>query len=303
MSVIGHLSEFSLAELFQFLEQGNKTGLLTISHPTNINHPKETHFGAQPNHLIWFRQGRIVAAANRPDHKGLLNLIEKRGWLGEKAVYRLASLCRADSPVGLCFKSQGLLDAEQLKRLFYVQVMQQVCELFTLKDAQFNFNAAAPIPNEEMTGLSAPATEVTLAGLRALKDWTALADKLPAPESAVISVIEGNPTLRLKQVEWQLWEFTDGTAPLTTIAKQMQLSVEKVQRIAFRLTMVGLVEEMPLLMPVPDLTEMDLSEHSDYSNSGRAKHSNSQNTEPTKAATGLPVSQSFLQNLVQFLKL
>lgn len=280
MAVTGYLAEFSLAELFQFLEQGNKVGLLTICTLADASS------GEQRNYHIWFNQGRIVAASHTLDQQGLLRLINRRGWLGDRAASRLGQVCAVGTPMGLCLKSQGVLNADQLKLLFYTQVMQQVCALFALKDGWFQFDAKAPLPTPEMTGLSAPATEVTLAGLRALKDWTALADKLPDPSSALISAIDGKPQLRLNQGEWQVWEFTNGTVTLNTIAQQLQLPIQKVQQIAFRLIVSGLAEEMPIVVEPSYSAEFE---------------QNSVEPAVSQPETA-PVSQSFLQSLVGFLR-
>jgi hypothetical protein len=279
MAITGYLAEFSLAEMFQFLEQGCKTGLL------NICTLSGSSTEGQKNHYIWFNQGRIVAAAGSLNQQGLVSMIGQRGWLGDRAASRLAQTCTLGTPMGLCLKAQGALTAEQLKLLFYSQVMRQVCALFELGDGWFQFDAKVPLPAGEMTGLSAPATEVTLAGLRALKDWSALADKLPEPTSALISIIDGKPQLRLNQVEWQIWEFTNGAVSLSAIANQLRLPVEKIQQVAFRLIVSAIAEEIPLiaepisLTPEAEPTELSVA--------------------PTEASA---VSQSFLQNLVGFLK-
>lgn len=288
MAVTGYLAEFSLAELFQFLEQGNKVGLLTIC-PL-----QDADSGQQRNHHIWFNQGRIVAAGNALDQQGLLRMISKRGWLGDRAASRLAQSCHIGTPIGLCLKSQGALNAEQLKLLFYAQVMQQVCALFTLKDGWFQFDAKAPLPVAEMTGLSAPATEVTLAGLRALKDWSALFDKLPESTSALISVIQGKPQQKLTQTEWQVWEFVNGGVSLTAIAKQLQLPLEKVQQVAFRLMVSGLAEEMPLVAETAAATPPTAL----VSEAPELVIPASSST----ASSSTSVSQSFLKNLVGFLR-
>jgi hypothetical protein len=280
MAITGHLVEFSLPEIFQFLEQGQKTGLLTISpvpEPTDAKSPR--------THYIWFQQGCIVAAANRSDHRGLLTLISQRGWVGDRALSRLVQSCPINSPVGLCLKTQGLLQADQLKLLFYVQVMQQVCALFTLEDGWFHFDSSQKAPVAELTGLSAPAVDVTLAGLRALKSWTTLADKLPAPASGLVATIAGKPTLKLNQTEWQVWEFTDGHTSLQEIAHHLQLSVDKVQQIAFRLIVVNLVEEIPIIAT----QEADADASFDPFAEGGPKEDNQ-------------LSHSFLQNLMGFLK-
>lgn len=278
MAITGYLADFSLAEIFKFLEQGNKSGLLSICALADVQ-SKERH-----NHYIWFNQGRIVAASNMLNQQGLTTLISQRGWLGDRAASRLAQTCVLGTPLGLCLKSQGALNSEHLKLLFYSQVMRQVCALFELGDGWFQFDGKVPLPTAEMTGLSAPATDVTLAGLRALKDWTALADKLPDPTSALISAIEGKPQLKLNQAEWQVWEFTQGTSSLNAIAEHLRLPVDKIQQIAFRLIVAGIAEEMPLAietapMPVPEIEAI-----------------------PSSTTAEASVSSSFLQNLVGFLK-
>ncbi len=238
MAITGHLAEFSLPEIFQFLEQGSKTGLLTIVAEPRPHQPSGEHY-------LWFRQGHVVAASHRSDHRGLISLICQRGWLGDRAALRLAQCCPSDRPLGVSLKNRGILDASQLKLLFYIQVMRQVCSLFTLPDAWFHFDSKAQIPYQELTGLHATAREVTLAGLRTLKNWSALEDKLPDMTSALINVVDGRPPVKLSSTEWQIWEFTDGHTPLSAIASQLHFSSKKLQRVAFRLIVAGLVEELP----------------------------------------------------------
>ena len=242
MAISGYLSEFSLPEIFQLLEQGNKTGRLSIQERSD--HPSYSG----KIFRIWFKQGHIVAAADRVDGQGLMSIIQRRGWINSQVATRIVEVCAINQPAGLCLKEQGLLEAEQLKLLFSQQVLQQVCKLFELQDGQFQFDPKIPLPSAEMTGLTAPPKEVTLAGLRVLRDWSVLQDKLPEAGSGLVSVAHGKPQLRLNQLEWQVWEFANGNAPIREIAQQLQLPIEKIQQVAFRLMVIGLVEEVPLLV-------------------------------------------------------
>lgn len=273
MSIAGQLSDFSLAEVFQLLEQGQKTGLLTI---------RAAHSASEPlqNFYLWFNQGQIVAAASRLDYKGLATLIYQRAWLGEESQRWLGAAFRSDRPLGIFLKCQGLLDAEQLRLLFYTQVMRQICTIFQFYDGWFNFEMKSALPLSEMTGLSAVPTEVTLEGLRALKDWRSLASKLPEPSSAITTVSKTKRQYRINQLESRVWEFADGTVALTSISEQLQLPLVKVQQIAFRLIMVGVIEEVPLVTfsPAAGLPEVN-----------------------RMAAEEKPISQTFLQHLVEFL--
>lgn len=272
MSIAGQLTEFSLAEIFQLLEQGQKTGLLTIRAAHSVSDPLQ-------NFYLWFNQGQIVAAASRLDYKGLAMLIHQREWLGTQSRIVLGEALRCDRPLGLHLKCQGLLDAEQLKLLFYTQVMRQICTIFRYLNGWFSFEMKSDLPLSEMTGLSAVPTEVTLEGLRALKDWSSLVSKLPDPSSAITS-LKTKRHYRINQLESRVWEFANGTESLRTISHQLQIPLEKIQQIAFRLMVVGLVEEVPQVVPaqlyevvVPDLVP----------------------------AIEKPLSQSFLHNLVDFL--
>jgi len=278
MSLDGRLAEFSLPEIFQLLEHGNKTGLLTLrTSPTNLLEQVQ-------NHYIWLQQGQIVAAANRPDHQGLLRMLKQRNWTSHSELSPIFNTL--NKPLGTILKTEGIVRPENLKILFYIQVMRQVCTLFEFQDGYFHFDHQTPLPFLEMTGLSAPATEVTLAGLRALKKWDALLDKLPDKTSGLISTIEGKPYLHLNQQEWQVWEFVDGKTSLTTISQHLGIPIINVQQIAFRLIAVNLCEEMPLVEMEPPKTDEEMA-------SGlEAKGGSSQND----------LSESFLQNLMGFLK-
>lgn len=279
MGVTGCLTDFSLPEIFQFIEKGQKTGLLTIQ-----------VFSTAPikpaKYYLWVRQGRIVAAANRLDHQGLVSLIDGRQWISDRVFDKVVHwCCPIDQPLGLYLKNQGVLQSAQLKRLFQVQVLQQVCALFQLKDAEFKFEQNVQIPSREMTGLSVKATEATLVGLRVLRNWKALVDKLPDGDSGLISLIAGKPNYHLDSLEWQVWEYTQGTVSLQAIADQLILPIEKVKQVAFRLITIGLVEEIQVI-------NCALSQ----------KSSESPSKKLIEASPKPNVSQSFMQNLVGFLR-
>ena len=278
IDISGYLSEFSLAEVFQFLEQGTKSGMLSIQDKTE---PVSSHY-------IWFRQGRIVASANRLDGLGLISLLDQRKFLASSLTTKMKEFCPPQTPLGLYLKSKSAIDAEQLKMAFSIQVIRSVCALFALTDAWFEFDNQVPSPFMEMTGLSSPATEVTLAGLRALKDWNALAEKLPQPTSALISMVAGQPQISINQTEWQVWEYTKGNVSLEQIAQELRLPIEKVQQIAFRLIIICLAQEIPILADKTATTN-SLAEQTITS-------------EPSVNPEKNQVTSSFLEGLLGFLR-
>lgn len=285
MAITSSLAEFSLPELFQFLDQGSKTGLLTLRFQPDLHSPEK-----RIRHAL-LHQGRIVAVTNRLNHQCLLAMICQRGWISPEALREQVNRCPANMPIGLYLKTQGFLQPEQLRLLFHAQVLQQICGLFRLKDARFKFDSKATLPTTEMTGLSLSATEATLMGLRVLRDWRALADKLPEPTSALSKMVVGKRHLRLDSLEGRVWQSANGSIPLNLMASQFRQSVEMVQQTSFRLISVGLVTEVPAIAP------------------SRAKVMPEEMIESVAIATNqnkeinvqVP-SNSFMQNLLGFLR-
>ena len=237
MAFTGYLSKFSLPEIFEFLEQGYKTGLLSIrALKDNQNQQAE-------NHYIWLRQGRIVAAANRLDNQGLISMIAQRGWVSERFATEKFQASRSRMAMGLCLKSQGLLTAEQLTLLFRSQIMGQVSPLFELENGKFDFDFQAAMPTAEMTGLSMLTNEATIKGLRSLRNWSALTAKLPDPTSGILRKMGILPSLQLDSQESRVWEYANGQTSLNGIASELVIPLEKVQQIAFRLIVSNLAEE------------------------------------------------------------
>lgn len=281
MAISGYLETFSLPEVFKILERGQKTGRLTIRF-THPNTPSAQY------HYIWLKHGRIVAASDRTDSLGLLSMLLQRRWLNEHLITELHQQQCLETPLCLYLKSRGMLQSEQIKLLFHVQVLQKICALFKVHKGHFKFDTQTTLPTIEMTGLSLSASEAVLLGLRVLKDWTSLADKLPAPTSALTRTNSKKMALKLDSTEGKVWELADGTIPLTTIAEQLSYPVELVQQAAFRLMTVGLLDEVVLdcvPSPIESITLMDALPELGS---------------PSTVAE--PVTPSFLHNLMTFLR-
>lgn len=185
MSLTGSLTDFSLLEILHLLERGKKTGLLTLfAKPVSEASPL-------PIYYIWAYRGCLVAAAQRLDNRGLVKLINQHEWVSPRVVAKLAQLCPTNKPLGLHLKNLGVLQASQIKQLFFAQVLQPVGALSHLQDGQFKFSQNVPLPTREMTGLSIAAGAVKLfappTDTKALhfEDWT------PSPTTTTVAV--GSP--------------------------------------------------------------------------------------------------------------
>jgi Domain of unknown function (DUF4388) len=291
MALTGYLADYSLAEILQFIQQGSKTGLLSITIEPN---PAENIAGMCE--YTWFQNGRVVAHAKDLSSFGLISMLEKRNWVGVETSANLRTQSRILTvPLGLHLKSINLVDVEQLRILFHAQVLQAVCALFKLPNAKFNFDDRASLANikPEMTGMSVTAVEVSLLGMRSLKNWNYLERKLPAPEFGLQRRQEALPEYRLDTQETQLFMASDGKHSISELATEIGIPVRKAQEIAFRLTAVNLLKEIALDSPS---LEQSLKKVPALANSISASSA------ITASITQPKVSNSFLNNLVGFLK-
>lgn len=239
MSLTGDFKDICLAEVFQLFERGRKTGLLTLQVPSSQ--------GLMRRHFVWFYDGRIIAAADRLDHRRLEKLLYRGsnagefGGLGERVLAKMPQLCPEGTPLGLWLQNQGLLRPDQVRQLFHRQVVCAVSRLVTKPSGQFEFHPQRSLPWMEMTGLSITPMEVVLLGLRRLKldiHWLA---KLPQSESVWVPLRDQPVSLKLTQSERLIYRCLDGSISLETLAQQVRQPILEVQKIILRLQLIGAV--------------------------------------------------------------
>jgi hypothetical protein len=284
VSLAGYLSEYSLAEIFHFVQEGNKTGVLSIEPDLG------SHQSLRDTYYLSFQSGRIMSVANGSGlgNRGLLKMMAQRKWISPEQMAMLETqVGLLDRPLGTYLKSRNVVNTEQLTLLFNSQVIAIACKLFEIHHGKFNFNPQAPLAYAEMTGLSLTAQEVALLGLRMLKNWDELTAKLPDPQLGLQRFSSTLVGLRLDTPEFQVWTLAVGEMSISKIANKLGLEVAKVQQIGFQLSVVGLMHEVSVEPSQPPIgSKVDVIQP-DCVGGGNGT---------------VPVSASFLSNLMGFLK-
>jgi Domain of unknown function (DUF4388) len=290
MTISNSFRNFSLAELFQLIEQGRKSGCLTVwaSSETQDADIKGQYY-------IWFIQGRIVSVSNSLARKDLISKISSIGCLSKDFIEKFSRALPQGKPLGLSLKTQGMLTSDQLSLLFSSQI-QQIKQLFEIHQGVFKLDSKAAIPWQELTGLSIGTIEVALMALRNLRNWENLAEALPEKDSGIKVIPYNQPQVRLNYLELQLLEWAQGTVPLKRIARQINKPITLVQQAAFRLMIADLVEEIPLVTSIPSLSDDGFDFN--YVNASQKTTNNSESLPKLKSK----VSMSFIENLFGFLR-
>ena len=238
MNLQGLTSEFSLPELFKFLQESQQTGRLSLKPVKDSNLEGKSYY-------FWFEKGKLLAASNRLDGLGLLNILQARSLIQSATLPRILRQCPPKVTLGQFLKDRAALTSKQLTSLFASQVLRHTCALLTATDVRFAFRASYPLPYLEMTGVSIPPTDVTLPSLRVLKDWRTLTDKLPSPSSG-LKLVGDSFSYRLQTQEKNVLRLAQDGLSLSEISKALKLPIQDIQKTGFRLIFVGLVKEVPL---------------------------------------------------------
>ncbi|MGK7950929.1 MAG: DUF4388 domain-containing protein [Xenococcaceae cyanobacterium] len=257
MSINTSFELFSLTDLFKVIASEQKSGRLTIKVCLEAD-----RIDSKKTYYIWFQDGYFVAISDRLNHKGLINLIETRGWLSDSITSKLRTFCPINVPLGTYLKKSGLLSSEQVSLIFQMQ-LHQVFSLFEKTSGSFKFDEMSElkdrimtIPWLEMTGNRLKSTEVSIYALRLIKDWSKFADRLPAPNT-IFKSLSSHCDLKLMPLEKKFWQQVNGLNSINTIAKYLNKPVQAIQISAFRLLAIGLIEE--IILPSLTLSTMNLN--------------------------------------------
>jgi Domain of unknown function (DUF4388) len=283
----GYLSEYSLAEIFNFIQAGNKTGILSIepkSESDNFPAIVEELMLETPCYFVSFQRGRIMSIFHglKYENQDLLAAIAERQWIAAEQIQGLRKkLSQLMLPWGLHLKILNVISSEQIRLLFETQVISKISKIFEIEQGRFNFDPKAELNYPEMTGLSLYAKDAVLLGLRQLKNWSGLTNKLPNPNAGLQRLSSEPRGLKLENDERLVWQLAIGKMSIREIAAQLDLEIDKVRQIGFRLCSIGVMYEVELeSLPPP----IEIA------------------TRVGGGSASVPVSTSFLSNLVGFLR-
>ena len=244
MSIFSSLDSFALTELFRIISEEKKSGRLIVHLQLN---QKESHL--KPIYYVWFENGYLVAISDRLNCRSLIAFIEKRGWLSTVVTNQLRTLCPPEITMGVYLYQNNLLSKEQLSLVFQTQ-LHQVYELFAVQAGSLCFDDLSELktrlvsnPWLEMTGHRMSASRVSLYALRLIKDWTQFQEQLPESNFA-LQRLKTETDLKLIPLESEVWQLATGDQTLSKIAERLETSIDEIKIVAFRLILLGLVDEI-----------------------------------------------------------
>lgn len=296
MAIQGSLETFSLPELCQIIESGNKTGRLTFNPGS-----KSGNVYLKQTFELWFEQGKFIAITNSFKDQCLLTEIQENNWVDPESLVEKTSSCPQDQAFGDCLQQQNILSSSQIDSLFEGQIYEFI-KLFNIDHAWFKFEEVdnqgiipsdqTAFPWQEMTGREKKATELSLTAMRNFFHWDQFAADMPSDDCGLKKLVTSHD-LQLSSLEEYLWQTADGSISLKTIAQKMEISLKRVQQTALSMIFVRLVEEVPIIKPSMDIDTAKFAKQTAFTR---------QDDLALKAKNKAKVSNSLINNLVSFLR-
>lgn len=247
MGISGNLKTMALAELLQWLCQGQKTGTLVIE-------------GAgQVEKRVFFDKGVIISSASTDPKEYLGHFLVARGYATEEEV-NAAVARQTDEKVllGKLLVEMGTIPEEDLQQLLQHKAEETIYDIFTWEEGEFRF-LDQELPEETMVPMKMDVQWVVLEGSRRLDEWGRIRQHVPSSEAIAVSVA-ALEELEVDEVERRILDFIDDQRTVEEISAAAQATLFQVTQILAAHVEVGNVKvvkprivevEVPVVREVP----------------------------------------------------
>jgi hypothetical protein len=203
MAITGNLQTMQLAELLQWLSQGQKTGALVVDDGT-------------VEKRIYFRAGRIVSSASTDPREYLGELLVRHGHLEMDA---LNEAVRRQEETGMLLGkilvSTGQIGEEDLQPLLEIKTREAIYDLFTWSEGRFEF-LDDQLPDKLMVATELDVTGIVLEGVRRLDEWGRLRKLVPTLDAIAVKIKDGDDA-KLSAVERRVLAEVDDSSTVREI--------------------------------------------------------------------------------------
>jgi len=176
MAVIGNIRDLSLVDLFQIVQLGRRTGVLTV----------DDEYGNW--YRTYFDDGFVIYAdANRPYAplgEDLVNAgILTRDGL-ERALNQYNALTREKPRFGTFLVYRGIIERETLVKFIQEKIKIKLFDMFLIEDGSFTYEIVPYRLDEDIT-VSISITELVMESTKRVDDYKRLRKKIPSLDLVV----------------------------------------------------------------------------------------------------------------------
>ena len=186
MGIAGDLATMSIAELLQFLETGQKSGVLRVGRESVS---KE----------IFFEKGSIIGSTSTDPKEYFGQFLLHYGKIDE-AQLRLAlenQRHQRQVPLGRMLLSMGVFNEGEMMELLHLRALEIMYELFLWEQADFQFEDQAP-PPDNLIRIEIKPTSVIMEGVYRIDEWRRYRAVLPS-DRVILGLVPGRSPAGVEQ--------------------------------------------------------------------------------------------------------
>lgn len=234
MDLQGNIEKFTLADIFQLIAAGRKSGTLGIQRADSII-------------MVYFEAGEIVYGYGPRETYYLGRLLVDRGKItGEQLEDAIATQARAENTkrLGAIMMDKGFIDRVDLEAVVRDQVEELLFSLLGWRDGSFKFYEGQ-FPTKEEVKVSLSVENVILEGLRRLDEAHMIQESLPDLNQVYrISNSAAGRTraVTMKASEWNAMALVDGYRNLNEICERSPYSRHETLNRVAQLKLAGIIE-------------------------------------------------------------
>ncbi len=229
----GNIEKFTLAEIFQLIAAGRKSGTLGIQRDDSIV-------------MIYFDRGEIIYGYGPRQTFHLGQLLKERGKLDAKQLDEaVQTQARTDNSrrLGEILIEKRFIDRADLQSVVQEQVSELLYSLLSWQTGSFKFYENQYPTDEEIT-VRLSVENVILEGLRRLDEANWIAETLPNLDTVyTLSAAQGgrNRAVTLEANEWNTMALIDGHRTLNQVCAASQITREETLRVLAKLKLAGII--------------------------------------------------------------
>lgn len=232
----GSLRDAPIAEVFQIIVSGHKSGVLTIARSESLAR-------------LYFEQGRIQYAHLSPGTQlgEILVRLELLTTLEVQEALLKQTHENAGTPLGMMAIELGLMSHDDLVQALRAQVLEVLSELLTWKTGNFAFAERSTAATQVPTGHDFDAMRMLFEVAQRLHEWSQ-----GGVDPTAVFVKASDPTkVSLPKGGWEVLGYIDGKRSASSVAAELDLPEQQVYYILHELLTQGIIRVAPFAVEEP----------------------------------------------------
>jgi hypothetical protein len=218
--IAGNLETMELAELLQWLSQGNKTGTLLIDN-------------GEVKKRLFFRDGKIISSASTDPREHLGHFLVSHGFISEEELSKAVSMQeKSGMLLGKILTTIGAISEVEVHRLLRMKAEESVYELFAWEQGEFRF-LDGDLPDETMVPMKLDATSIVLEGVQRIDEWKRIREVIPSAQAIPVAVTDLLADPKLSPADRTVLEQVNDDRTVEEIQMQTHASEFLVSKVLF----------------------------------------------------------------------